>query len=178
MSIRRFARNSRLTAVSAPRNPGENSCTRCLTRHLSGIWRPGRAPQHPCRTGIWHVLASRPAAGVVRPIAGQRCDFMSANTPLSRALASANHPAYPAPEGTNLTAHPQDHWRTTGVHRISDQTALGISYVDTGSARSPRDEDQFTTGPVGCVTQIVHDESGRHQGIGDLVALPEAQRRL
>ena len=178
MSIRRFARNSWLTAVSAPRNPGENSCTRCLTRHLSGIRRPGRAPQRPCRTGIWHVLTPRPAAGAVRPIAGQQCDFTLANTPLSRALAPANHPAYRAPEGTNLTAHPQDHWRTTGVHPINDRATLGIAWGDGSSPWSPCDEDQLTTRPVGCVTQIVHDESGRHQGIGDLVALPEAQRRL
>ena len=65
-----------------------------------------------------------------------------------------------------------------GVHRISDRAALGIGYGDGGSAQTPREEDQLTTGPVGCVTQIVHDESGRHQGIGDLVAPPEAQRQL
>lgn len=111
---------------------------------------------------------------MVRPIAAQRCDFTLANTPLSGALPpQIIRLIEPQKARISLLTH-----KTTAVRRISGREAPGNQRRRWRSARAPRDEDQLTTGPVGRITQIVHDETGRHQGIGDLVAPPETQRRV
>ena len=61
--------------------------------------------------------------------------------------------------------------RNAGLVRVHPNNEMCAAYAADGYGR-------VANGPVGCVAQIVHDESGRHQGIGDLVAPPEAQGRL
>ena len=134
MSIRRFARNSRLTAASVPRNPRQNSCTRCLTRHLSCIWRPGRAPLRPCRTGIWAGLTSGAPAGAVCPIAPRRSDFKRANTPLSRALSVRKSSGLSSPRRHESHCSPT---RPLPSTRLEGRAVLAIM-VAGSAAPTPR----------------------------------------
>ena len=140
-----FARNSRLTAVSVPRNPRQNSCTRCVTRQLSCIWRPGRAPQRPCRPGIWPVLtwASVPEWSVRLPPSGPT------SCPLIHHSPGPYRPQIirliePQKARISLLTH-----KTTAVYRIS------------GRGGSPNQLRRWRLSPDAVRRRPAHDRAGR-----------------